>query len=163
MHPPPPLSGVYLHFFFFFFLHYSSPPQSLWGGKKKQNKEHNYKTYLYRAASGRAIRVLVYLQRHTPSRRGRVAPPPHLLIPADSLLTHSSFTSTSHPRLDARSLQSWSKPQSHTSKLLFVPSSTPCSHQSTTYNYLIADLFCFSCCRVPSDIFLTPYFTSFDE
>ena len=42
----------------------------------KFQSEGKYKTYLFHAASGRAIRVLVYLLWHTPSRWGRDSPPP---------------------------------------------------------------------------------------
>lgn len=37
------------------------------GGTVKSQAEDNYKTYLCHTASGRAVRLLVYLLRHTPS------------------------------------------------------------------------------------------------
>lgn len=46
------------------------------GSTVKSQTEDNYETYLCHTASGRAIPLLVYLLRHTPSHWGSVTPPP---------------------------------------------------------------------------------------
>lgn len=130
------------------------------GGTVKSPREDNYKTYLCHTASGWAIRLLVYLLRHTPSHWGSVTPHPSSTSSflLNSLLTPLLFSPPSpHPSLDASSFSSWRRRQSHTSKCFFlvvvVPASKQCCHHCAQWNYskrlTYLILLFFLCCFVP--------------
>lgn len=117
-------------------------------GAVKSQTEDNYKTYLCYTASGRAIRLLVYLLRHTPSHWGSVTPhpppPPHSCwLPAHPLL--SRLTPLWMPVASSHGADDSHRPVSL--HLVFLGSLPAHSVVTTEHNGITANgsliLFCF--------------------